>query len=271
MTLDPKTNNRIADLLEALRSRDSVEAWVLFLDSYSSFLYQTARACTSSEDAAADCYLHICERLARNGFRKLLKFNPKGTASFATWLRVVARNLCFDWHRSRFGRLRTFKSLQHLSPLELEVYHCRFVHGTTQEETLHHLESRFPGLSLPTISNIEEKLQGSLSSRQQWILGNRKRSEFSSVGVADDDLTSDSFEIADARPNQEAQFAEEEKRRSLWRNIAKLSPQDRLIVQLRFEQELSLEEVSRLCGLQDAQSVHRRVAAILKKLRSEME
>lgn len=254
----------------ALRSRDCAEAWVAFLDAYSSLLYQTARTCTSSEDAAADCYLHICERLARNAFRKLLKFNPAGSASFTTWLRVVARNLCFDWHRSQFGRLRTFKSLQHLSPLELEIYNYRFVQGTTQEETLHHLAAKFPELNLPKISNIEEKLQVSLSSRQQWILGNRKQLEFLPIGVADDDLGPNAFEVADSRPNQEIQFAAEERRQSLWRNIAKLSPQERLIVQLRFEQDLSLEEVGRLCGLHDAQSVHRRLAAILKKLRTEM-
>ena len=110
--------SRVALLLDVLRSTNSRDAWVGFLESYSPVLYQTARACTSDQDAAADCYLHICEQLARNRFRRLLKFKPEGSASFITWLRVVARNLCFDWHRSRSGRHRPFKSLQHVSQLE---------------------------------------------------------------------------------------------------------------------------------------------------------
>src|SRR5215470_13180463 len=98
-----------------------------FLDSYSAPLYQTARICSSTEDDAADCYLYVCEQLALGRFRRLLKFDPKGNASFATWLRVVARNLCCDWHRIQSGRPRPFKFLQRLSALELEIYNYRFV------------------------------------------------------------------------------------------------------------------------------------------------
>jgi len=157
----------VAALLDALRSSNPRDAWVGFLESYSPVLYQTARACTLDEDAAADCYLHICEQLARNGFRRLLKFKLEGRASFITWLRVVARNLCIDWHRSRSGRHRPFKSLQHLSQLELEVYNCRFNRGFSQEETLQQLESTFPGVSLSELAIIDERLHRCLSSHQQ--------------------------------------------------------------------------------------------------------
>jgi DNA-directed RNA polymerase specialized sigma subunit len=41
-----------------------------------------------------------------------------------------------------------------------------------------------------------------------------------------------------------------------------------LILRLRFDDELSLDEISQLAGLGDAQRVHRRLTSILEKLRS---
>jgi RNA polymerase sigma factor (sigma-70 family) len=262
----------VAPLLQALRSPDTCgPAWAEFLESYSPVLYQTARACTLDDDGAADCYLHICERLCRNGFRRLLKFKPEGSASFTTWLRVVARNICFDWHRSQSGRQRPFKSLQHLSPLELEVYNCRFIHGSSPEETLQQLESLFPGVSPSELSNIEERLQDSLTSRQQWILGTRHQLQFTTpVAVVAEEDTPGITDLPDPGPSQEERFVDQEQQSQLEKSVAALPAQERLLVQLRFEQDLSLEEIARVCGLQDAQRVHRKLAAILKKLRSAM-
>lgn len=265
------SDGEIALLLEALRSKNARNGWVAFLDSYSLVLYHSARLCTSTEDAAADCYLYICEQLARNRFRRLLKFDPRGKASFTTWLRVVARNLCFDWHRSHSGRPRPFKSVQRLSPIEIEVYNCRFVRGRSQQETLQALESIFPGVGLAELSDIEERLQSSLSSRQQWILSTRKQTEFSTaVAVAGEDGEYGTADVADPRPDQETQLAAEQQEANLRKTLASLPADERVLMQLRYEQDLSLDEIAQLCGLGDAQRVHRKLAAVLKKLRAAM-
>lgn len=258
-------------LLEALGSPDSSqEAWAQFLDSYSSVLYQSARNHTSNHDAAADCYLYICERLSSNGFRRLLKFRPEGKASLTTWLRVVSRNLCFDWHRSQSGRQRPFKSVQHLSPLELEIYNSRFVYGRSQQETLNRVESLFQGIAFAELSEIEERLQHALSSRQHWILSTRWRSESVEVPVGEDGESREG-EIADPHPSQEKLLSDRQVHEQLEKRVAALPARERLIVQLRFEQELSLEEIARVCGLRDAQNVHRALTAILRKLREAMQ
>lgn len=261
----------MALLLEALRSPNSRDAWVEFLDTYSPVLYQTARSCTSAEEDAADCYLHICERLAHEGFRRLLKFKPQGKASFTTWLRVVARNICLDWYRSQYGRVRPFKSVQRLSPLEIEIYNQRFIRGASQEETLQRLEAQFPGVSLVDLSNIEERLQTSLTSRQQWLIATRGQPDFDSpIAVASEDCEAGALDVADPGPSPEAQLVDREQQSQLDKSVAGLPAQERLLVQLRFEQDLSLEEIARVCGLNDAQQVHRKLAAILKKLRTAM-
>lgn len=267
------SHDGVASLLEALGSLNSCDdAWAEFLESYSSVLYQTARACTQDYDAAADCYLHICERLALDSFRRLRKFRPSGSASFTTWLRIVARNLCFDWHRSRFGRPRPFKSMQGLSPLELEVYNSRIVDRSSQQETLHRVQSRFPDEGISDVSEIEERLEGALTSRQQWILATARRPALETavavLGEEDDPIWVD---IVDPTPNQEIQIADQQQHDRLQKSVDSLPARERLVLQLRFEQGLSLDEIARLCGLDRAQTAHRMLAMVLKKLRNAMK
>jgi RNA polymerase sigma factor (sigma-70 family) len=176
-----------------------------------------------------------------------------------------------DWHRSQSGRLRPFKALQDLPRLELEIYTCRLIQGASQEETLQRLKSFFPQVSIDEISDIEQRLQHSLSSRQQWILGTRRQSEFStSTAAADAESDAGMVDVADSRPNQEAWLVDREQQAQLRKSLASLPAQERLLVQLRFEQDLSLDEIARLCGVEDAQRVHRRLTAILAKLRVNM-
>ena len=261
----------IGTLLAGLRSPDSGQAWTEFLERYSPFLFQTARAWADSEDAAADCYLHICQQLAHNGFRRLLKFKPEGSASFTTWLRVVARNLCFDWHRSQAGRHRPFKSLQSLSPLELEVYTCRMERGLSEGATLQQLQATHPGVGVADLAMIESRVQNSLSSHQQWILSTRRQPAVSqTVAVLGEDAGQGVVDVADTRPDQEAQMLTRQQHAQLKKQVAALPADERLLLQLRFEQELSLDEIAQLTGLGDPQRVHRRLATTLGKLRSKM-
>ena len=261
----------IAPLLRELHSPKAGDAWSRFLDLYGAVLYHTALAHTVNRDAAADCYVYLCDRLADNGFKRLLKFNPDGNATFTTWLRVVARNLCYDWHRSHSGRHRPFKSLGDLSPLELEIYRLRFAQGTSQDETVQQVSKSFPAVGAGEILEIEERLQRSLNARQRWILSARRQVQVkTTVAVAAEEVELEAFEIADPQPSQETLFATAEKHAQLRRIVASLPADERLLLQLRFEQDLSLDEVAALCRLGDGQRVHRRIAAVLKKLRLAM-
>lgn len=261
----------VALLLVALRSANAHDAWVEFLDAYSPLLYQVARTRTFDEDSAADCYLHICERLARSNFQRLLKFKPEGSASFETWLRVVARNLSLDWHRSQSGRPRPFKAVQRLSALEMEIYNSRFVRRASQQETLQGLATDFPKVSLSDVAEIEERIQKSLSSRHQWILSTRQQALTPIVALGGEEQEFGEMEVVDVRPNPEMQLTARQENAELHKKLSSLPADEQLLVQLRFEQDLSLDEIAHVCGLGDAQRVHRKLAGVLKKLRKAMQ
>ncbi len=266
------SDDGIVLLLEALQSPNSRNAWEEFLDSYSGVLYQTARTYTSNDDAAADCYLNICEQLAGQGFRRLLKFKRYGGATFTTWLRVVARNLCFDWHRKQTGRRRPFKSLQSLSQLELDVFDYRFERGFSQEETLQRLRLTAPHIDLDQLAEVECRIEHHLSSRQRWLLSTRPRHVFSARAAL---LTEEGEEsvarVPDTRLDQESLLVSHQQQAKIDKCVKSLPPSERLLLQLRFERDLTLDEIARLTELGDAQRVHRHIEVILRKLRLAME
>jgi len=262
----------LAAILKKLRPSSSREAWEEFLRSYSAVIFQTCQYSTSNADQAADCFLFACEQLSRNNFRRLLRFRLDGSAGFSTWLRVVVRNLCLDWRRKEFGRPRLFRSIARLSQLDGDVYRCRCEQGLSLDDTFFSLRPNFPGLTMEQVAAAEEHVQESLNSRQLWLMRTRKsqmrtQSQDSSVDVIDSPLN----EPADTRPNQESVLADREQEKRLRCAVMRLPKADRLLVRMRFEQGLSLQEIADLTGLADPQRVHRRIAAVLENLRREVD
>lgn len=266
-----RQDSAVASIFEGVRSSRSQQAWAEFLRQYSSIIFETCQYSTSDEDQAADCFLFACEQLSRNSFRRLLRFRLGGSAAFATWLRVVVRNLCLDWRRKEFGRPRLFRSIAQLSQLETEVYRCRYEKGLSLEDTFVSLRPAFPALTLEQLTAAERQINASLNSRQHWLRSTQKpqlqsMSQEASVGV----IEAPANDPADPHPNQEFALASREQEDQLRMALRKLSKPERLLIRLRFEQSLTLEEIARLAGLGDAQRVHRQITAILGKLRKNM-
>jgi len=93
-------------LLDSATTRDRDAAWEAFVASHSRLLLHVARSTTRGHDAAMDAYAFILERLSADGCHRLRAFERVGRASFTTWLVVVARRLCIDFERQRYGRTR---------------------------------------------------------------------------------------------------------------------------------------------------------------------
>jgi len=109
-----------------------------------------------------------------------------------------------------------------------------------------------------------------LSPRQLWILSTRLASN-TAVPLDVDGDERGFLEIADPMPSPELTVFNEQEQRWLRRCVDSLPSDERLIVQLRFEDELSLQEIAQLTGLGGAQRAQRKLVATLKKLRDAME
>lgn len=84
-------------------SRDA--AWESFVKDHSLLLLKVARTNRRAYDDALDRYAYMLEKLREHDCRRLRAYQP-GEARFTTWLVVVARRLCTDFERERFGRFR---------------------------------------------------------------------------------------------------------------------------------------------------------------------
>ena len=264
-------DSEVASIFEGLRTGRSREVWAEFLRLFSPVIFETCEYSSCDADQAADCFLFACEQLSRNNFRRLLRFRPEGSAAFSTWLRVVVRNLCLDWRRKEFGRPRLFRSIARLSQLEAEVYRCRFEKGISLEDTFVSLQPHFPGLTMERLAAADWKVNQSMNSRQHWLRGTQRvrvqsMSQESSVDV----MEMPANDPADPNPNQELALASREQEDQLRTALQKLSKPERLLIRLRFEQSLTLEEIALLTKLGDAQRVHRHIAAVLERLRKNM-
>lgn len=82
-------------------------AWEQFVHTHTGLLLRVARAVTNDHDAAMDAYTFVLGQLREDDFRRLLAYHTTSGCSFTTWLAVVARRLCLDHYRSKYGRART--------------------------------------------------------------------------------------------------------------------------------------------------------------------
>lgn len=100
----------LARLLDARTPAEHELAWSRFTTTFTPILLHTARKVVASRDGAMDAYVYVLEHLRERDCARLRAYADDGPARFTTWLVVVARRLCVDWQRSRYGRAREAES-----------------------------------------------------------------------------------------------------------------------------------------------------------------
>ncbi len=259
----------IARLIRGLGSRNPEHAWSEFLRVHASLIFQVVRLFERDQDQVSDCFLFVCEQLSRRRFRRLRKFRVEGPAKFETWLRAVVRNLCLDWHRREFGRQRIFRSIANLPQLEQEVFRCVYEQGFSSDYALASLVPRFPQLTPGSLQGCIERIDAVLTSRQRWLLSVRSnRTERQGLEGREPDPI---LQVVDTHVDPEMQATLKEQQRRLFKALEALSAGERLMLRLRFEEDLTLEQIARLFKLADAQAADRRIRQLLECLRKRME
>jgi RNA polymerase sigma factor (sigma-70 family) len=257
------------DLLRAFREGRGDQVWPEFLDQCGGLLLQVARSVERDEDEAADAFVYICEQLAAGRFARLSRFDPAGSAQPVTWLRAVARNLGLDHHRRRHGRFRIFGAVARLSALDQGVFRRRHRDRLSLAETLAALRPQWPRLTLEAVTAADQRVNLALTSRQQWSLA-AARPRFEPLLTIDETEGVPVFEPESSDPSPEALLGSVERRTRLRDALGTLSAEDRMLVRLRIEQDLTLSEIAQVAGLSGPQQADRRLRAIYLSLRERL-
>ncbi len=206
---------QLSELLNAPHDVARNGAWDAFMGEYSKLLLRTAQRASSSHDDAMDHYAFILEQLQEDDSRRLRKFATGGRGKFSTWLVVVARRLCVDHHRSKYGRPQAG-------------------HEPTGADSVAHTARRN---LLDLIAN-----------------------EIDVDGMEDE---------GSLRPDAKVLTAE--RRQTLKAAVAELDLGDQLLLTLRFEDDISIEKIAPMIGLQSRFQAHRRLQSVLEDLRRKLE
>lgn len=199
----------LARLLTAPDPPTREAAWDAFVAAHSRLLLHTARSLNHDHDAAMDGYAYVLEALRSEDYRRLRAYAADGRSKFSTWLVVVARRLCLDFHRRRYGRAREVGP----DSRELRATRRRLVDLVGSELD--------PDLS-PSATDPAIELHA--------------RDRATAIEGA----------------------------------LRTLSARDRLLLALRFEDELSAREITHVMGFATPFHVYRRLNALLAELREAL-
>jgi RNA polymerase sigma factor (sigma-70 family) len=101
-TLPPE----VSGLLGASDPAACEAAWAAFVKVHSRLLLHVTRRVSRDYDTAMDAYAYLLEQLRLDDYHRLRAYAADGRSKFTTWLVVVARRLCLDHYRHRYGRAR---------------------------------------------------------------------------------------------------------------------------------------------------------------------
>jgi RNA polymerase sigma factor (sigma-70 family) len=87
-------------------------AWTDFVKEFTPLLLSVARSVTTGRDAAMDAYTALLDAFRQDDFRRLRRYTVDPRSKFTTWLVVVARRICVDHIRARYGRVRDAESAE---------------------------------------------------------------------------------------------------------------------------------------------------------------
>jgi DNA-directed RNA polymerase specialized sigma24 family protein len=257
-------------LVERILSGDD-EAWKAFCEIYSPIIERSIRRYVKDAETARDLYVSLLEKLGKGALG-----GYRGASTLAAWLYIVARNHCRDYFRSASGVRHVMGMLKGMSPGERRFFELYYIQGLSMRETCESMRVESGGaMSRVDVIECDEAIRRRIAKKQLAKLAGRllrpdaaRRAETSIETLPEgkeipDTVAPSPEESADAGPFEEALG-------KLRAAILGLSAHDRLMLELRFEQGLSLRKTGEILDIGDARRVHEKLAQLFARTRKQL-
>jgi RNA polymerase sigma factor (sigma-70 family) len=189
-------------------------------------------------------------RLIDHNYAILRKF--RGRSSLRTFLTVVVARLCLDYVAEQWGRWRPSAAARRLGAAAVQLETLVFRDGVPFDEACQRLMRGDAGLTPAHLRDLMDRLPPRYKRR---FVDERSLDGMASpASPPDANLT-----LADARRRS----------RVLAASLASLDPEDRQLVTLRFVNDLTVAEIARRSGTDQA-ALYRRLERVLRHLRVDM-
>lgn len=265
----PPENQDISDTeLLKLFHQDAIRAWHLFCEKYSDFIYTILRRSGFDYDEAMERFVYICEKLCEQDFRRLKTIKYAGNDGDLTpWLRQVIKNLCVNWAWSEDGRKRLFGFVMEMSLREQRIFQLYFWQGQTPFEIYESLRLEHDKtVDLGNVFDALEEIFACLSDKKMWrLMSNLSRMKKTLSLDYEDEETGLSLDAIDETSgNAEENLYKKEIFNQLKSALETLSAREKLVVQFRYEETMTLSEIAKMLHWEEREAVNLHKSAIYK-------
>lgn len=242
----------------------STDHWHAFLERYAGLAYTVARRHLHDDDDARDVTAAVFERLYHGGLHRY-----DGRAALSTWLVLVVRNAAIDALRHQHGRQRPPLAVRQRPLADQRIYQLYFVLGWPADVVMAQLAAEDLALASDAfwqvvadlVEVVEPRLQRRLQFEQQarqhglpsgrW-LEYRDHARHEAAGHRLDDV------LDAAAPDPVA---------LVQAGLARLSAEERHVIDLRYQQRLSAREIATELDLDGQRQAFTLLERALRKLR----
>lgn len=270
-----KTNTarsiRDTDLLKMFQDEPQ-RAWSLFCDKYSDFIYTCLRRAGFDYDEAMERFVYVFEKLCEDNFRRLKSINYAGNQGDLTpWLRQVVKNLCVNWAWGADGRKRLFGFVAEMPPREQRVFQLYFWQGQTPFEIYETLRLEHDKtVESGNIFDALEAIFARLSEKKLWRLMSNLSRMRKTLSLDYEDENGNYFiePIDENALNAEETLQRKEIFAHLNSAFETLSAREKLVVQFRYEETMTLSEIAKMLGWEERETTNLHKSAIYKLRKS---
>lgn len=202
------------------------------------------------EDFAS--FVHL--RLVEDGYAILRKFQNR--SSLWTYLAAVIERLSLDFCAEKWGRWRPSAMAERLGPVAVVLERLVTRDSHTVDEAIEIVRTHHDaGLTYDQLRKMWDQLPARVRITEVG--------EEAAEGVSSDDTAEARVEDAGRRRDVERL------QRALQDAFAQIAAQDRVLIALRFDQDLSIVEIAQLTG-RSVPTLHRRLDKSVKQLRAAL-
>ena len=193
-------------------------------------------------------------RLIENDYAILRKFQNR--SSLWTYLSAVIDRLSLDYRTEQWGRWRPSAMAERLGPAAVVLERLVSRDGHSLEEALEIIRSSH-NLGMTTVDLL--KIWGQLPLRVRTI----HVGEEAAAAIPSSRGCEENVDAAELHENIERVD------RALQAAFRQISPQERVVLALRFDQDLSMVQIAKLTG-RSVPTLHRRLEKAVKLLRASL-
>jgi RNA polymerase sigma factor (sigma-70 family) len=221
------------------------------LDLINQIVRTTGRRRHLSATEREDFASFVSLRLIEDDYAILRKFQSR--SSMWTYLAAVIERLSLDFCAEKWGRWRPSAMAERLGPVAVVLEKLVTRDSHTVEEAMEIVRTHHDvGLTYAELRRIWEQLPARTLRTEVG--------EEAAAGISAPETSESNIEDAQRQENIERL------ERALHDAFERIAPQDRVLIALRFDQDLSIMEIAKLTG-SSVPTLHRRLDRSVKQLR----